>query len=604
MAVTPTSLRTNIAVGTTGQVAEVNTLHGAVNELTASAAVTTITATTVSAANSSAANTSALNALHTSAQALGLAIVLPPGQIAVGTITVRAPMRGASRTKTTLVASDTVTITGDNITLSEMTIKSANQTALIAANQTGTTLRDLYVDFDAAVTTNWLAFNPYNVDRLRVIDCRFRIGGLQLSLCDDFVIDGNYFDCEYLNTNEPCHISGQSSGQFVNNTVYRTLTDAVDLYSAGHYCVVANNRFYGLRGAAGIECKVTMSDDVNNTSSPGNVFEATVIANNVLRDFNPPTGSATRVGIYAEYVDNRAAPVFAVSETNRAIIITGNVLEDFNVTDTGVGNVVSYWGIGFTGHNGLIANNVIRRMRGWQSATPIGIRLSQPSGSKCVGVRVSGNVIAGVEGTSGIVAGNLDRCQIDDNIIRQDEVNSLTPKFGVGIATGATWNDCSVSGNTFECNVANSFGLRSEATSAVLNRCRVQGNTFKDCGVSLYVVQDSAFDGNIMENATNSNGFNVGLASTSSRGNTYSGNHILMSSDYGLVLTDHDGFSITANSFRTTTRGVLLVGGTRKGLVTGNLSINQSGGTEMPHYSGVSAPDQATITATANLVTT
>jgi hypothetical protein len=35
MAVTPTSLRTNIAVGTTGQVAEVNTLHGAVNALTA-----------------------------------------------------------------------------------------------------------------------------------------------------------------------------------------------------------------------------------------------------------------------------------------------------------------------------------------------------------------------------------------------------------------------------------------------------------------------------------------------------------------------------------------------------------------------------------------
>jgi hypothetical protein len=34
MAVTPTTLRTNIAVGTTGQVAEVNTLHGAVNALT------------------------------------------------------------------------------------------------------------------------------------------------------------------------------------------------------------------------------------------------------------------------------------------------------------------------------------------------------------------------------------------------------------------------------------------------------------------------------------------------------------------------------------------------------------------------------------------
>jgi hypothetical protein len=33
--VTPTSLRTNVAEGTTGQLAETNTAHGAINELTA-----------------------------------------------------------------------------------------------------------------------------------------------------------------------------------------------------------------------------------------------------------------------------------------------------------------------------------------------------------------------------------------------------------------------------------------------------------------------------------------------------------------------------------------------------------------------------------------
>ena len=155
---------------------------------------------------------------------------------------------------------------------------------------------------------------------------------------------------------------------------------------------------------------------------------------------------------------------------------------------------------------------------------------------------------------------------------------------------------CSISGNTFECNVANSYGIRGAATSAVLSRCTIQGNVFRDCGALIYAAHYCTFVGNVMDNATNSQGFNVGLASTSSRGNTFTANHITMSSDYGLVLTDLNGFVVVGNTFNATNRAVLLVGTIRDGIVDSNVSIVQSGGNEFPHYSGP-LPDLATVQA-------
>jgi hypothetical protein len=554
----------------------------------------------VSTANSAAANTTALNALHTSAASLGLTVELPTGDIPVDALTLKVSMRGAGMGRTRLIASNTATVSTSNVVLEHLTIKSANATAVIAANVNDFTMRNVQVDYDASVTTNHLALNPYNVDRMRILHCRFRIGGIQLSGCDDFLIDGNYWDCEYANTNEPCHISGQSSGQFVNNTVYRSSTDGVDLYSSGHYCVIAGNRFYGLKGGAGIECKVTMSDDSGNTSSPGNVLEGTIIANNVLKDFIPPA-TGTRAGIYAEYVDNRAVPAFSVAETNRGIIIMGNVLQDFNVSDPGAGVVASYWGIAYTGHNGVIANNTIRRIGAWYSAAAVGIKIAAPANTRAVGLRVTGNIIAGIENGSGIEAGGMDRCALDGNTIRQDDVSGLTPRYGVNGTASNTWNECSVSGNIFASTHATGRGLNT-ATTTTLTRCRIQNNTLKNCGLSVPVAQSCSFIGNVMDSGTNNQLFTVGLTGTSSRLNIFSGNHITMASEYAMSLLDQDGFVLTSNTFRQTKRAVLLQGGSRNGVIDNNISLVQTLGTEFPLYSGVSAPDQATITVGANKV--
>lgn len=545
-----------------------------------------------------AANASALNTAMTSAATFGATVFIPAGTYSINSVSITAPLRGAGRGATILNGVRLI-FAAHNVSISALKLHSTDPVALSASGFNDLALTDVEVSHDLAVSAP-LGFSATNVQRLRITGCKFGMGGVQFSTVNDFVYDGNYTDAQYLNVNEPLHISQQSSGVVTNSTFKNTLTDAIDLYSSGEYCVISNNRFYGLKGASGIECKVTMSDDVNNTSGPGNVIDGVVISNNILRDFIPQNAGSGRAGIYAEYVDSRATPTYAVADSNRALVITGNVLEDFNVNDPGF--AASYNGIVFTGHNGMVTNNVIRNIRSW-TAIPVGINLAwSTTAQKCAGVRVSGNIVAGVEDGYGIQTGNMDRCQISDNIIRQDDVSGRTTKHGLNILAGVTLNHCSIQNNTFSCNTSTSFGIRSTAATTTLSRCVIQGNVFKDCGVSIAVAQYCSFVGNSMDNGTNSQSFSVGVAGTSVRGNIYSGNHITMSADYALNLVDHDGFVVTGNTFNNTARAVLLNGATKNGIVDNNVSIVQTLGQEFPHYSGVIAGDQATISVGTNKV--
>lgn len=462
--------------------------------------------------------------------------------------------------------------------------------------------------------TDHLAWNAYNVDRLQVIGCKFGIGGLQLSLCDDFVINNNFWDAQYLNTNEPCHISTQSSGVFTNNTVTNTATDAVDLYSSGHRCVVANNRFIGLRGGAGLECKVTMSDIPGNSSSPGNVFESTVIANNVFRDFNGSVTS-TRTGIYASYVDSRAAPAFAIAEANRGIIITGNILADFNETDPGNGAIVSYQAIVFHGSNGIVANNIVRNMRAWNAATPVGIALFSENadvtaGAKCIGVTVQGNNIAGLEGVTsyGIRAGNLDYCNITGNTIRTDDVAGRSPKYGIGITNGASLNHCRISDNIIQCNQTNAQAIVATSTTTTFTECDISGNMIRDCGISIYKAIRCSFTNNTFNNATNGGAFNLGIAGVTCLDIRIIGNHFTMNgAASAIVLTNVDGFIANGNTFKSVTRSIFAFSVTKNGVVTGNIARTQSvGSTVLIFDASVSGGDQATtyIDASSNKILT
>lgn len=544
-------------------------------------------------------NTTAINTAMATASSVGATVFIPAGTYNLNDFTVTAPLKGAAKYATILNAGR-ATIGANNIELSNFKLISSDPYAIIASQKKDISLRKLEVSHSGTLE---LALLSDRVNRLNISRCKFNVGGVELITTNDFVIESNYWDAQYLNINEPLHVTQQSSGIVSKNTIKNTLTDAIDLYSSGEYCVISDNRFYGIKGNSGIEAKVTMSDVAGNSSGPGNVIDGVIIANNVLKDFSRNTAAGGLAGIYAEFVDSRATPTYSVAESNRAFIITNNVLEDFNVDNPGF--AAHYSGIIFTGHNGIISDNVIRNIPQWNSSIGVGINLAwSVNTQKCVGVQVSNNNIAGIQEGYGIQTGNMDRCQITNNSIRQDDVSGRNTKHGINIIAGVTLNHCNISNNTFECNTATSFGIRSTSATSTFNRCVVSENIFKDCGVSLAVAQFCSFIGNTMDNATNSQSFSVGVTGTSCRGNIYNNNQITMSADYALSLVDHDGFTILGNSFNNTARAVLLNGVTKNGIVDNNISIIQTLGTEFPHYSGVSAGDQATISVGTNKVLT
>lgn len=566
----------------------------------------------MSTSGTAAANGTALAAAMAASVSSGRPVYIPPGTYEHNAPAITTSLVGAGMTKT-ILHGPRFTLSSNNVTLQDLRIVSSDSTAVISAHCTDVRWIRVQTSHDTGVT-NHLAWDIFDVDRFRVLDCKFGIGGLQLSGCDDFIVQNSWWDCQYLNTNEPCHISGQSSGQFVANTVTNTATDAVDCYSSGHRVVIANNRFIGLQGAAGLECKVTYSDDPNNSASVGNKFESTIIANNVFRDFNCATTS-TRVGIFAVYVDNRASKLFAVTETNAAIEITGNILDGFNMTDPGGGAVVAYQGISYCGHNGIIANNIIRNMRGWNGAAPVGILLSGDAngvldGQKCVRTGVRGNTIVGVEGTvgTGIRAGNLDYCQIVDNVIGTDEESGVTTKLGIDFAQGANINQCDISGNMLQCNAASSFGIRTATTTVTLTECTVSGNVMRDCGMSIAKAVRCGFTDNTISNAANAQGFILGNSATASSDCQIRGNRITQGgSSAGMVVTNLDGFIGSGNVFKSVTRSIYAFGTTRNGIVTDNIARTMSVGVSLVTFDGtVSGPDQATtyIDADTNKILT
>lgn len=519
------------------------------------------------------------------AAAHGKPVILPAGVIYASAFPLGVSLYGCGKGVSTLRCGK-ISVTASDVELRGVAIDPTSDTAVSASNVSGLVLSDVRIGQCS------LALDAYNVGNLSVSGCDLS-GGIQMSGCDGFSIHDNLWECDYTNTAEPIHASANSHGIVAGNTIKNTATDAIDLYSSGSLCIVSGNRIDGCRGACAIEAKVTLSDDAGNSSGGSlGYVESTIIADNIITGLSP-TSTGTRSAIYAEYVDSRASPSFSVSSTVRGVRISGNIIEGINSEDTGV--LGTYWGIAFTGHNSTIDGNIIRGIRSHNAGlTPCGIRLSQPSGSKCVGLVVSGNVISGIEGWAAIDAGPLERCVFSNNIIRQDGPSGVVTKFGINL-TGQV-SECLFSGNTFELNTANSFGVRM--ASGQLDRCSIVGNVFSGCGVTVAAADFLAFSGNQISNAANSQGLTI----NGGRGAKITGNHFTLSDDYAVVLTDHSGFVISDNTFNETNRPIAIVGASMHGIVSDNISYSQMQAAPVFSFSGVSAENQATIFHSGSIV--
>lgn len=469
-------------------------------------------------------------------------------------------------------------------------------------------LKNIKLTYDSVVTTNWLFVRGQYVDNLTIQNCNSTIGGIQLVQCDNFEIKDNRIDGKWVNTNEAIHISQFSKGIIDGNTILN-VNEAMDLYTSGERCIITNNRIIGIN-TRGLELKVTLRDApyTGGSSDQQGYTECTIISGNLIKDIRPTVAGEICSGISVIYVDNRAIPSFEIAKTQRGLIITDNIIEDFYATYNASVGIAYFSGVVIEGHNCIISNNVFRNIHthGQNLFDTCGIKLSSNVNYTCKGIVIDGNVISGSEGT-GIDVKHAENCVISNNIIRKDEVTGLTPKYGIRILDG-TLKNTRIANNLIESNVTNSVGIYGAVSSGstIIEKNIIIANTLIDCGMNIPYANECIISNNIITNDLNSVGIAIGHSSLIGLGNKIINNSITVSDDYSIQITYQKGFLIEGNYTKDAGTSSILVTGanidgiTTYGLILNNLSYSQNG-VDVIRYLNVTANDLATIAASNNI---
>jgi parallel beta-helix repeat protein len=557
--------------------------------------------------------TAAIQSAIDDATAKGKSVFILGNTFNVGTLNVTCNLISDGKT---LIKADRLNIKADNITLDNLNLYSKTAVIIAADGTTGShfknlTVKKCSVDYDPAVTTDWLSVRGQYVDNLIVQDCKFNIGGIQIVGCDNFTIKNNYIDGKDKCTNEPIHASVFSRGIIDGNTILNVANpsiDAMDLFSSGDRCIITNNRCIGL-STRGIELKISLTDpgDPNGSSDVLGYVESTVLSNNVFKNFRPTVVDERCQGISVSYVDARANKAFEVAKTQKGLIISHNIIEDFNVDNTKISRAY-FVGIDINCSNAVIIGNVIRNiythaMNIWDSC---GIKLGNNAGtfiSKAIGCVVSDNMISGSEG-SGINVVSAEKCIIKGNVIRKDETTGLTPKYGIRVYNG-NLKTTQISNNVIECTITNGSGIHSESSGSpnTIDSLTITDNTLIDCGINIPAPQNCVIANNIIRNAMNSTGIAVGISSVLSLGNQIVNNNIEVSDDYAISIVNLQGFLIEGNYVKDAGQSAVLVSEPcSNGVIKNNISYSQASATYgVVRYLNITPTEQTTIKDSDNI---
>lgn len=507
-------------------------------------------------------------------------------------------MRGAGGGSVIVVKpGGSIRVGGDDVTLDGLAVESWVPLPIViigTADDRRARLRisGVTVTFDDSVTSGWLAVRSNFTDDLRITDCTLIKGGIQMVEAIDFHISGNLIDGANVNDNEAVHASVNSRGIITGNTFRNLNMEAVDLYTNGDRCVIANNRIENYRSAA-IDVKVVIRDApyVGGSSDQTGYSESTVITGNTIHNCNPQS-NGDYYGIVCSWIDERAAPTVEIGKASAAITISSNVVSGMFTTNPLALTAVYCSGINVKGDGINVSGNVVRGVHGqglslWESGgIQLGGRAASPMYAS--GCTITGNVIE-VEG-SGIAAFDARSCTIAGNIIKRDERNDLAPRYGLRVFRRLS--DSVITGNVIETGLGVTNGPGSSFSSVC-----VTSNKLTNGGVYLYGVDHSAFSGNIFTAAT------IGLvgASAESVQNMITGNTFLNSAtDYPIALVGQSGFVVIGNSFDMSKWPILVQNSSASGVIASNVSRNQQG-VGFVRYLSLSAADKATIMESGNV---
>ena len=514
-----------------------------------------------------------------------------------------------------------IDVAANNITLKDFTITSPSAVfalylhGSLATTYTNIVIDNIKIDFGASATpiNSRVNINATYIRDLVVKNCNLKYG-LQLIRCTNYLIKDNKLDGDnYQNNNELIHASVRSTGIITNNLFVDSLDNFIDVYSSGEKTIISNNRMLGckLRTGAGIEIKVTLADDPNNTSGGVNDYgfdEQIIITGNYIGGLVAPSVIACQA-VTIFYIDTRAVPSFSWANAPRNFIITNNIFDGFDNTLHGGGLFAGVYLDTVT--SAVVSNNIFRNL---------GVGGSSDDNSAsvliigCTDVKVTQNKMAFKNGTGVGIHGTCTNLDVSHNSVTDDLNAVYSNSYGIrmqksgSLATPVVSN-CTFVGNTLNATIA-SF-RQFAASGGTLQYSIISNNIANNESVFQSPTKCLFVSNSFSVSSTRYVAFQLGDASLISAFNTVKNNQVLTpvsTPKNGLLFSRTRASIISGNIINTSTYGIQFVGTGVGGeldnlIVKDNISISQTQ-INFPQYSSMAAADTALLNAATNIKTT
>ncbi len=504
-----------------------------------------------------------------------------------------------------------LTVTASNVTvrdldvISPLAVYGVYLTGQLAARISNVQLLNVGISFSGGTPADRLGISARYIDNLVIDGCRVDYGA-NLIRCFNYRFTNNVLNGYYQNNNELLHSTVRSYGIIAGNTFLDSLDNWIDLFSSGERTVVTGNRFDGCKGrlGTGIEIKVTLTDDPNNTSGGPNDYgfaQYIIISGNFFGNYNTSVAAqSTLLNIY--YLDLRATPIFSWANVPKSIVIDSNIFDGLDSSLMG-GNFVQ--AIELNSCEGVVVSNNNFRNVGIGNindiTTCVGIY-------DCKNVQVTGNYITAIGGNGVTINGVCDTIVVEGNQIVADPGSGAIPKFGVhfqkiGTRPSVAATNIIVSNNTIQAELAairclynngtitnaifDGNSCDNEVVLNIANKCTVVNNTF--------AVKSARFKA-----------FAIGYAGGIVAHNLIANNTLnVLTTKTGMEVQRCRSSIISQNIFHTAGDAMVVAGTSTAGeldflTIKDNYSVNQASALAFPSYSAMAAGDTATLVVANN----
>jgi parallel beta-helix repeat protein len=498
------------------------------------------------------------------------------GNVTTGLLNVTCDLIGLPGHQITLKSGARLAFQKDTVTVENLNIVSQSNKVFRAAylaKYKNIIIKNCKADFTTTDTGIYF-LELLSTEKVTVKDCVFNVGGISVVSADECLVQGNIIDAQYLNDNEPIQVSTKSVARILDNTIYNSRSDMIDLYSSGYETIVRGNKGFGFKfstyGASCMEIKVIIRNagDANPGSNEGGFVRNTIVSDNIMKDIVIPSSytNSNFFGIYAQYLDQRTPgpAVWDATQTNEGMIIKNNIIENVTYEAGATGN--TFAGIDFAGINGIIDGNIIKNIN-MQTNTwgTCGIHLGG-SYAQAVGVQVINNVLN--TSAVGILIDIAQSVNISNNIIRKNDRNTIQPRYGIRVLQSLL--ESNVNNNVIH---ALDFPIDTLST-ATIQKCNFNNNQIKATNSTTgTILLSSDFQFNNFNNNVLRNTLVLAQPTALKFGNTFKDNKFFLdTAGNGVFLDFQNGFTVSGNTFDNATNGIRLLANCQNGILKDNIS--------------------------------